>query len=124
MDKSGKSVGVRDGGRWEGEWDGCSSELMMQKIPQLERFPVLQDEFRAGSSDSPRISTGAGPGRAEPERTLTNLWTAWHCSAEARSGRAGTTAGGRGRHALSSGRDGHKLNHGKKSGAASEPKKK
>lgn len=79
---------------------------MMQKIPQLERFPVLQDEFRAGSSDSPRISTRAGPGRAEPEQTLTNLWTAWHCSAEARSGRAGTTAGGRGRHAFSQGETG------------------
>lgn len=44
----------------------------MEKIPQLERFPVLQDEFRAGSSDSPRISTRAGPDRAEPEHTLTS----------------------------------------------------
>lgn len=106
-------------GRREGEWDGCSSELMMQKIPQLERFPVLQDEFRAGSSDSPRISTRVGPGRAGPERTLTNLWTAWHCSAEAGSGRAATTAaGGQGRHAFSH-RDGHKLNHGKKSSSIS-----
>lgn len=86
----------------------------MRKIPQLERFPVLQDEFRAGSSDSPRISTRAGPCRAEPERTLTNLWTAWHCSAEAGSGGAVATAGGRGRHAFSQG-DGPKWNHGKKS---------
>lgn len=41
---------------------------MMQKIPQLERFPVLQDGFRAGSYDSPRISTRAGPARAGPGR--------------------------------------------------------
>lgn len=47
---------------------------------------MLQDEFRAGSSDSPRISTRTGPGRAEPGQTLENLWTAWHCSAGAGSG--------------------------------------
>lgn len=72
---------------------------MMRKIPQLERFPVLQDEFRAGSSDSPRISTRVGPGRAEPERTLTKLWTAWHWD-QVRQGSL-TTAGGQGRHAFS-----------------------
>lgn len=41
-------------------WEGCSSRLMMEKIPQLELFPAGQDEFSA------RIS-----GQAETEQPLT-----------------------------------------------------
>lgn len=43
-----------------GGWEGCSSRLMMEKIPQLEPFPAGQDEFSA------RIS-----GQAETEQPLT-----------------------------------------------------
>ncbi len=51
-----------------GGWEGCSSRLMMEKIPQLELFPAGQDEFSA------RIS-----GQAE-DRAATDRCTSWQTS--------------------------------------------
>lgn len=52
-----------DGNGW---WEGCSSRLMMEKIPQLELFPAGQDEFSA------RISAQA---ETEPPLTAAHLGT-------------------------------------------------